>query len=569
MSRFLAKLRSEEGQVVVLAAFIMILFLGIVAVVLDLGILYLKDRELQTAADAAALAAVQVLPMHADAAVAEAEARVEAHDYVDKNSAPISHVDSTHIVDWEPEITADSITVRLRESNIPYFLARFLGFLTGSVHAEATARLMYLSGATSELLPLAMAYMRPESFRVTYTPENGGPLIQYELTNPLIDDPEADEGLYSNQVTYPGYLPPNAASGFYDIKLEALVDGAPVPPAWDNVGRWYLASETSKLQRVGIARNDAAKTIDVSVLTNADVTLSSLRIKLNGGSPIDLTRITPLGDPGIYRANGLSLGTLSFDQGSATIKVELMKQDAQALELPPSPDATGNSTILARFKLFKDPYPILGIRQLPELEDYAGYSAGPGDWDVDFGIQVQTRIFKYNVPTTLKVAFQSSGEYSGNQFWADLYKSPYIDEFGNSHPGAANLKTELDPDAADRALWEPKHPLQIWDGDPDSDIGLVETEPGGGQGQLSGLSALVGRVVLMPIVFPADLHGGSIDWRIQSFAAFQIDAVDVSQNESSITGRFVRWATAGEWTEDKPSGGFVVEVPVLTPTPSQ
>ena len=52
-------LRDESGAVAIIVALVMVALLSIVALVIDLGGLYDHDRELQTAADAAALAGAQ------------------------------------------------------------------------------------------------------------------------------------------------------------------------------------------------------------------------------------------------------------------------------------------------------------------------------------------------------------------------------------------------------------------------------------------------------------------------------------------------------------------------------
>src|SRR2546423_754463 len=70
--------RSEQGQTVVMSLVFMTVLLGMAALVVDVGSWFLDRRQLQSAVDAAALAAGQELP---DAASAEQAAR----DYATKN----------------------------------------------------------------------------------------------------------------------------------------------------------------------------------------------------------------------------------------------------------------------------------------------------------------------------------------------------------------------------------------------------------------------------------------------------------------------------------------------------
>ena len=56
------RLRSERGQATVLTVIFLVALLGVVALVLDVGSWFREQRDTQSAADAAALAAAQALP---------------------------------------------------------------------------------------------------------------------------------------------------------------------------------------------------------------------------------------------------------------------------------------------------------------------------------------------------------------------------------------------------------------------------------------------------------------------------------------------------------------------------
>jgi len=76
-----APVRRERGQVLILAALGMAVFLAFVAMTIDVGIAYHERRNLQNAADSAALAAAKVLASSGDAAAARAEAAGYLSDY--------------------------------------------------------------------------------------------------------------------------------------------------------------------------------------------------------------------------------------------------------------------------------------------------------------------------------------------------------------------------------------------------------------------------------------------------------------------------------------------------------
>ena len=59
--KFAGKRRSESGQVAVLAAAAMVIMIGFAALVVDVGFLYATQQNMQTAADAAAVAGANAL----------------------------------------------------------------------------------------------------------------------------------------------------------------------------------------------------------------------------------------------------------------------------------------------------------------------------------------------------------------------------------------------------------------------------------------------------------------------------------------------------------------------------
>ena len=61
-SRLATRWRSEAGQTLVIFALTLPVLLGMCAIVIDFGNLFVEKRSLQQAADASALAAAQRLP---------------------------------------------------------------------------------------------------------------------------------------------------------------------------------------------------------------------------------------------------------------------------------------------------------------------------------------------------------------------------------------------------------------------------------------------------------------------------------------------------------------------------
>ncbi|HHV34554.1 MAG TPA: hypothetical protein GXX59_03110 [Syntrophomonadaceae bacterium] len=138
------RLQDERGAVLVFVVAALVVLLGLVALVTDVGILYYCRSRLSNAADAAALAGVRELPGDVE------KARTKAKEYVGKNG--FSDVD----LDGDPVVSPDnkSITVNLKH-NQELFFARILGRSSSYVGASATAKVGLLKGGKG-VIPLGI-----------------------------------------------------------------------------------------------------------------------------------------------------------------------------------------------------------------------------------------------------------------------------------------------------------------------------------------------------------------------------------------------------------------------------
>lgn len=122
------------GSVVVLAAAAMVVLLGFVALVADVGILYTTRTRLANAADAAALAGAQELP------VDPAQATAAAGEYAENNGVGTDEI----AIEVAPDCRSVTVEAHRRVS---FFFARVLGIGGGDVKARATAAVFPLAGA--------------------------------------------------------------------------------------------------------------------------------------------------------------------------------------------------------------------------------------------------------------------------------------------------------------------------------------------------------------------------------------------------------------------------------------
>jgi hypothetical protein len=144
------RLSSEDGATVVLVAVLLTGLLGLGALVLDVGNLYLERRSLQNAADAAALAAAQDF-----AAGAPAAAETAARRFADANNSRGAYVEDF------TQPTANSIRVRTRTGDLAaqgQLDSLFIGVLgIDQYFAEATATASWGAFGGGATLPLTLS----------------------------------------------------------------------------------------------------------------------------------------------------------------------------------------------------------------------------------------------------------------------------------------------------------------------------------------------------------------------------------------------------------------------------
>lgn len=142
--------RNESGQAVVLSVVWMVVLLGMAGLVIDVGSWYRSQRNLQSQADAAALAGAQELPTDVSTAGGIAQT------YALKNGFTLPPSGITVSGTLVPD---DSITVKV-DQNAPTFFSRVFGVTTVPVRAEATAR-SELIGSAKYVAPIAVNIKHP------------------------------------------------------------------------------------------------------------------------------------------------------------------------------------------------------------------------------------------------------------------------------------------------------------------------------------------------------------------------------------------------------------------------
>ena len=125
---------SEAGQTLVLFVLALGVLLGFVAMTVDVGMIFVERRSLQSAADAAALAGAPALPPEGSAAAAMALAR----EYAEKNGY-VDGVDGVKVKVRSPFNGNPKDIEVVIEKEMPFIFARVLGLESTGVGARAVA----------------------------------------------------------------------------------------------------------------------------------------------------------------------------------------------------------------------------------------------------------------------------------------------------------------------------------------------------------------------------------------------------------------------------------------------
>ena len=192
-------IKNEKGNVFILVALYLVVLLGIMVLVIDVGSLYLNRRQVVNAADAAALAGAQEIVRALQDGVTddgEVRGRVETKviEYLGYHDAELIEVTEQ---DGSP-ILADSKTVKViadKEADL-YFAPAFYALLGGQsdrtsiVGANATAKLGY-NIQPKKLVPFAI----PEALWDSLDEENDFTLyIQFHPGQGQHEGPQANWG---------------------------------------------------------------------------------------------------------------------------------------------------------------------------------------------------------------------------------------------------------------------------------------------------------------------------------------------------------------------------------------
>jgi Putative Flp pilus-assembly TadE/G-like/von Willebrand factor type A domain len=135
-----SRAREERGQAIILTVIAFVVLLGFVGIVVDLGFAYYGQRELQSSADAAALAGASQLPDRAAAnATAKQYGGASGGKNFSANLSQMTETTSTRCASSFPGCQPDNAMVVNESANVRTFFLRLFGLDNISLHVKSTA----------------------------------------------------------------------------------------------------------------------------------------------------------------------------------------------------------------------------------------------------------------------------------------------------------------------------------------------------------------------------------------------------------------------------------------------
>ena len=162
---FLNLLRQKKGQTLVQIAVMLTVLMGLVALVVDVGGMYLTKTQLQRMADAGALAGAKTLEY------GETSAKTMAVSYVEKNKLPSYSADPD---DYTTNVDYSRTKIKVKVSRVAFFtFAQVLGITPPTISATAVASRI---GGLSGLKPWALSGNEDFQYKLghAFTLKDGG-----------------------------------------------------------------------------------------------------------------------------------------------------------------------------------------------------------------------------------------------------------------------------------------------------------------------------------------------------------------------------------------------------------
>jgi len=511
--------RSDSGAVAVIVAICLVMLFTFAALAVDLGMWLTEKRQLQAAADAAALAGCRELSDGGG----DSEVWAAARDYADRNfSAPVDAAEA-FVVDPSAgglsDIGDDYVKVTVRTAS-PSFFARVIGYDEGRIAAQSVAKIGYLAGANSPV-PWGLTVLDVGEMSATM----GGQTVQLWEAGGDRWAGAFSQGLYG-----------------------------PVTVSAEN-STGYIEEFPGIVRVGGLPADGRISAVDVERTTFTSGVHHSCRVEVELASE--------LGEGGTVTAE-CSGGKVTLTHDSDTGRY------VGTVGVPSTSEPYENATLEIEVKEGKEKQAVscelLVRRSNYILEDVAvrPVFAGPGDAVV---IEVETLDFDYGVTYGIKV---EGGAASSGNFLALDFAASSLDHSLCGYPD-----TPTDPGGHGASDYE-----EDIVGDPDlvvhlNDIvftmtgNMVGPTTSGLDDRLAGVTMVsfgdwvaAGRpdtkqLLVVPITEKIEDITGKSRLKIIGFATFFLEEVPHG-TQDPVVGRFVEYTAPGWVVVDDPPGSLAI-----------
>lgn len=536
----------EGGAFAVMFGLLLIVIVGFAALAVDVGYWYASKRQLQTAADAAALAGCKDLALDRSNGIIWAA----VEDYAGRNfGRPLDLPNCSVVPPSEgglSEIGPNYVKVTA-ESDSPAFLSRVLGQERVRIRAQSVARIGYMTGAKS---PCPWGVPLLEATRVEASAGGGTVTPLSEISDKVWSGSLAsgstgsvlvkafnDQFLDSN---FPDGVPESASGAGYIVRIP---DQAP----FTSISISRLSGGTEQAGSVVFTSGYGESVVVYATVAQALPAGQSLAVT-RGNTRTAMSAITPT----LYRAQ--------FD---APLTTNMQEGFVFGLELRDGGKALYSLSPAGGFLVRRATYPIADVVLQPSALTSA--TAGP--------VQVTVRMNDYEYGKLYEMKVTGGGGEVGNfmavdfstlrhtPFWTQQDPREYPDmptaTSTNYYPYiAGNGGYDFVMHIGD-TVWTSTGNLS----GPQTRNALDERfggeAPNFAAWETAGKPASR-RLVLVPVVEKIQTATGQTPLRVISFATFYVEAINATGGDVSVTGRFVEYTAPSLDVSDESPGDFAV-----------
>lgn len=542
-----ARLTRDDGAFAVLFAILLVVIIGFAALAVDVGYWYASKRQLQTAADAAALAGCNDLARGRSNVIIW----TTVEDYAGRNFGRPLDLPECSVVppaaNGLSDIGTNFVKVTV-ESDSPAFLSRVLGQDRVMIRAQSIARIGYVTGAKS---PCPWGVPLLQATRVLVSAGGGAESLLTTISAGVWTGSLASGSLGSVRVrafndqtldpNYPDGVPEVASGAGYVVSIPSAAPFVAASAARLSSGTEYPGS-------VMFTSGYGESVVVYATLAQPLLAGESLAVKLGNDRHTMLPET-----PTLYRGEFAAPTTTDL-QASFTFGLEHRKGGQALYALDPA----------GGFLVRRSTFPIADVVLQPSA--LTSTITGP--------VQVTVRLNDYEYGKRYEMKVTGGGAEVGNFMAVDfstLRHTPYwTQQDPREYP---DMPTGTSWNYYPYIAGNGGYPFVMHIGDalwtstgnlsgPQTRDALIERF-GGEAADFDAWDAagkpVSNRLVLVPVVEKIQSATGQTPMRVISFAEFYVEEINDHGGDVTVSGRFTEYVTAGLEVVDDSPGPFAVQ----------